>query len=575
MRGWTRTRFLNLACVISLLLTLRIPCRSLANDDPVAVTEKLNPNRQSPIKIGRETTYLTQPVHSGGGIDYISAIEAELRQNVTPANNAAIPLLRALGPAIIPQKHQSEYFKKLGMEVPLGSEDDFMFLADFGANEGLQESVVYGHWRNLVRGDQDSTEPTVIVEWLKRNNEALDQIVKATKKKQFYVPLIAKDVGARRMLLLADFPVCDAMRDASQALIARTYVNMNDKKYAAAWDDLFASYCLARLMEQMALQWPLVIAAGIDFQFTRALCDFVNRCPDGSIVPSECLAALKSRPLRADSSKMIRYERYALLDSILLASINKLPNLKSTPSKQRSLFQNMMYSLVLKIVSWNSVARQANVFCDSLEFAFTQLSPHETAKELSMLGQRIRNWKAEMPVPSLNPTDSLIAKMQGLSVQATQFFARKLISNYLIDYTRFYIAYRVQQTYHEANHTILAIESYCASEHRFPERLDDLCPDYLPVVPKSPFLNQRFEYIAESDSTYILRTLFRDEGAPRPEAGPQELNFNRRIKGSLRMNPQARHHKTIWVFVVLLVVICATIFFWRMSQRKQHHNRLP
>lgn len=566
------------ACVSSLLLTLWGPCWAVAGSEPGAVPvpavaeRRSNLNRQSPIKIAPETTYLTQPIHPDGGIDYISVIEAELSRNVTPQNNSAVPLIRAFGPGIIPHEHQSEYFKKLGIERPRATENDFISLADYGESQGFQDDVMYTEWLSLVKGNREPSEMPALIEWLKCNDDALDQIVKATKKEQFYAPLIAKDVGGRRMLLSTSFPLCESMGEAPRALIARSFVHLYDNEYAEAWNDLFACYRLARLMERMPMQWSLVIAAGIDFQFTRALCDFLNRCPEGSISPSECLKALKSQPLRADCRKMIEYERYNLLDAVVLASINKLPNLQPAPGKQRSLFKQAASTLFWKVIRWETMMREANVYCDSLEAVFTQLAPHDAAKELSILGQKIRTWEKEKPDWSEYRRGSFILNMLAVPARATRFMTRKFISKYSMDYTRFYIAYRVQQTYHQANHIILALDWYYAKEHHFPKRLDELCPDYLLAVPDSPYLNQRFEYSSESDSTYSLKTQFHDKGSPRPEVGPPGLSFDRKMKRSPSKQSQEGIPEMLWLFAALLGVIGAACFFWRISRRRQYHN---
>src|SRR5690348_16036289 len=54
------------------------------------------PAATRPFTLSKETTYYTAPVRADGTIDYAEAINARLAQGVTPANNAAIPLLDAV-----------------------------------------------------------------------------------------------------------------------------------------------------------------------------------------------------------------------------------------------------------------------------------------------------------------------------------------------------------------------------------------------------------------------------------------------------------------------------------------------
>src|SRR5215203_5728656 len=82
----------------------------------------------------RETTFFTGPVLPDGRIDYLTVVENHFGEGVTPANNAAVPIVEALGRAGLarnqprdgitarlgmpPLPDQGPYFAPLEKDVP-------------------------------------------------------------------------------------------------------------------------------------------------------------------------------------------------------------------------------------------------------------------------------------------------------------------------------------------------------------------------------------------------------------------------------------------------------------------------
>lgn len=66
--------------------------------------------------ISKETTYITEPLDAAGYPDYYAALNERMSRGVTPGNNAAVPLLQAFGPSILPENvDKVELFRHLGM----------------------------------------------------------------------------------------------------------------------------------------------------------------------------------------------------------------------------------------------------------------------------------------------------------------------------------------------------------------------------------------------------------------------------------------------------------------------------
>ncbi len=77
------------------------------------------------ITVSKETTYLTGPLRPDGTVDYLAAVNEHCSQGVTPENNAAVPLLQAIGPKEVPEQGREQFFKMLGIS-PLPEQGDYL-----------------------------------------------------------------------------------------------------------------------------------------------------------------------------------------------------------------------------------------------------------------------------------------------------------------------------------------------------------------------------------------------------------------------------------------------------------------
>src|SRR5438270_6227943 len=84
--------------------------------------------RKPHFTIGKDTTYVTEPVDKDGYIDYVTAVNDRLRQGVTPDNNAVVLLWKALGPRPDGIAVPARFFQWLGIPEPPEAGDYFVDL---------------------------------------------------------------------------------------------------------------------------------------------------------------------------------------------------------------------------------------------------------------------------------------------------------------------------------------------------------------------------------------------------------------------------------------------------------------
>jgi len=82
--------------------------------------------------VGKETTYITEPLDKDGYIDYAAALNDRLGKGITPDKNANVLLWKALGPT--PENGErmpAEFFKHLGIDEPPDKGDYFIGMHDY------------------------------------------------------------------------------------------------------------------------------------------------------------------------------------------------------------------------------------------------------------------------------------------------------------------------------------------------------------------------------------------------------------------------------------------------------------
>src|SRR5437868_1449494 len=87
--------------------------------DTAKSAAKKSPNQSAqrpPIIIGPDTTRISGPLRPDGYPDYFAALDNHARRGVSSADNAAVLLIQAFGPELIPQALSAEYFKSLGIQ---------------------------------------------------------------------------------------------------------------------------------------------------------------------------------------------------------------------------------------------------------------------------------------------------------------------------------------------------------------------------------------------------------------------------------------------------------------------------
>jgi hypothetical protein len=195
------------------------------------------------------TTRITGPKLPDGSIDYVQAMEDCFSRDVTPQNNAAIPILQALGPAALSKTQPANGITdRLGMPPLPKNGDYYIAYEDYFHAHRVEDADVPDqfdpsgslHWPVAI----DAGE----VEWVKANEKPLALLTAASTRSRYFIPF---NGGNRPSVLYSVLlPHIGLLRGAGNALLTRAVIRLNGGDTDGFADDIRTAHRMAALLEQ-------------------------------------------------------------------------------------------------------------------------------------------------------------------------------------------------------------------------------------------------------------------------------------------------------------------------------------
>ena len=255
--------------------------------------------------VSRETTFVTESLLPDGYPDFATAINQRLSDGVTEENNAAVPLLLAIGPYTT-QIDMHDF--RWGPDQVAGLQQQVGLPAEFLKQSDLQRlrptTDQRQHFQEYEHPDQ-------------RFDEVFRLLRGAAGRTRFYEPLItvAKPRVQPQVLLGAAYPNDFAIENAAQLLLTRATA-VKDRE--EAWKDILASYRLGRLISAGPEVSDGLLGYRIENKSIEAATKFLTQFPPSAAKTRQYLSDLENLPQRTPiRSKVALAERCKCLDVLL------------------------------------------------------------------------------------------------------------------------------------------------------------------------------------------------------------------------------------------------------------------
>jgi hypothetical protein len=472
------------------------------------------------MPLGRETTFVSGPLDKDGYVDYEAALNDRLGKGITTQKNANVLLWKALGPT--PEGGTgmpAEYFKRLGIEEPPKRGDYFIGLhpylrdhlkldpGEFGAIDDQQDRAVQRPWA--------AKDYPHVAAWLKANEKPLAVAVAATRRPDYFNPLVSRRADNRPGGLLgALLPGVQKCRELARALAARAMLRAEEGKLDEAWQDLLACHRLGRLVGRGATLIEALVGIAVDSIASNADLAYLERANLTSAQARERLKDLQALPPMPPMADKINLgERFMYLDCAQLIRRGGMGMLedRGLGSARKPNAEELR---ALGMIDWGPALRNGNRWYDRMAAALRLQDRADREKEFDRIEADLKALKKEVMEQGnlANRVKLLFAKDKPREIG-------KAIGNVLIGLL--VPAVRKVQSAHDRTEQVqrnlrvaFALAAYRADHRRYPARLDDLAPKYLAKVPGDLFSGRALVYrpAGEGYLVYSVGVNGKDEG---------------------------------------------------------------
>lgn len=253
----------------------------------------------APVTQSKSTSFLLGPVHPDGTVDYAAAVNDILGEGVTDANNAVVPMLRALGPKLLSDGDRDGVLAALGLAELAEDDDHFVEFGEYLAARMTDEELAVPpqtdgsrraaritdrYMKRMLAGKSvdggsdsefgralDATVPTksylarkrayktfeqagtspwkagehpLLAEWIEANAARLALIAGASRRKRWFIPITTDQLGKRGLVSIR------TMSAVGEALACGATLSLGSGDAKGAFEQAQTIHRLARLLPQ-------------------------------------------------------------------------------------------------------------------------------------------------------------------------------------------------------------------------------------------------------------------------------------------------------------------------------------
>ena len=504
------------------VVSLGVVCCVLAGGDARRKRGAQRPiSKPVKITVAKETTWILGPVNPDGTVNYVAYLDAKFKAGITPENNAAIPLLRALGPRSLPPATKRRTLERLGI-FPLPDKGNyFMSLSTYlwnrlakskdPAERAAFDATDARESKNLVAA---RTRPwsrqdyPILAKWLLANEKPLKLVRLATQRPRWYVPILS----AAKSPDLIDFGsyAHTVPLSAGRALAARSMLEWNKGNFNKAKADWLTLHRLARLMSQGPTFIDRLRGMHLEMHAVAAWGGLVRENRLTKTRAKGLLADIRALPpLPSPVEALDEHGRFVLLDMVTIVSGQRTSNVRTAVEVLGFEIKDPP-NITADLVDWDVVLRRHNSAHDRLVGAWRKRPFAEARKQFAGLSRDAKEMSEA--VSSLN-TPGAVAAFRARLASVSPAKARRMRSDLVAKSLLTMLFMSLDMPFHEkwlarTARPRLAVVSLALAVHkaehgRWPARLAQLEPRLLKSIPDDPFTDKPLIY-KRHGSGYVL-----------------------------------------------------------------------
>jgi hypothetical protein len=462
------------------------------------------------LPLGKDTTYVTGPLDKDGYIDYEAALNDRLGKGVTPEKNANVLIWKAFGPNPegSPKGVPDEFFKRLGIAKPPEKGDYFIgltaYLRDHAKLARDQMNAVQDQQVRAGQRPWTAKDYPHLAGWLKANEKPLALVVEASRRPNYYYPLAPAKDEKDRSLIGTMFRDTQQFRESGNALAARAMLRTGEGRVDEAWQDLLACHRLARHSARGPAVVDSLVALALESIATRADLAYLDRAGLSAKEARACLKDLQELPPMPPLADTIDVgERFMFLDNVQLVRRGRISikTLAAFPSFQPEK-ADPNADKALAAIDWEPALRNGNRLFDRMAAALRLKDRAKREQEV----EGIENELAPLKERAAENWDDLlktVEKGNHPGKEVSKQFGDHLISILVPNLGPTRNAFdRIEQGRRNVQ-LAFALAAYRSHQGRYPRKLEELAPTYLPAIPDDLFSGKALIYRPD-EKGYLL-----------------------------------------------------------------------
>lgn len=492
--------------VVSAVLLGAVP-RSSAQDDEPAKKESGPRNFKGrgdllakTLIFSKEFTRVTELRTKEGLPDYPAAINEHFGKEVSPDKNGAVALYEAFGPAPEGTRMSDTFFELLGMPIPPA---DGKYFQHFGVGLPVEKrrelNDRYAESWKQPWVEKDFPE---LAQWLRDNEKPVDTIVKGAMRPDYYSPLVppVDADGNAGGLIGALLPGIQQSRAIARYLVSRAMLNIEKGNVDHAWRDLIACHRLGEMIGRGPTLIEYLVGTAITQIATHGQIVFLDRVQPAAAQLAQYRKDLANlRPIRPATEQMLVTERMLYLDSVVQIACGRISfnDLDVTPASGLEKFATQ---LAILSIDWNIVMQEGNSMYDRFDAAMKLESYPQRRAAMLAIEKELQRVKANVSAKGFllaavteGSTGKAIGKMMGGVLTALLLPAISAVDK----------AHNRSVQNRENLLLAYALADWKARHDSYPEKLDQLVPDFVSKPPTDAFTGKPLTYRREGDG-FIL-----------------------------------------------------------------------
>jgi hypothetical protein len=444
------------------------------------------------LTVSSDMTYVTGPLDPDGYVDYVSALNERLSSGITPETNSNVLIWKTLGPHPEGATMPADYFKWLGFNPP--EQGDYFITT----RKYLEESAKISdrtkcdelniHFSDLAMKIWLPVDEPELLGWLKANERPIQTLIEATRRPQYYNPIVPRESeDGRGMLINSLLPNVQKCRELAQALCCRAMLRTGEGKLDDAWADLMACRRLARLLVRGGTLIESLVGIAIEAIGDRAIAVFLSQEKLDSTKLLACLKELQAVPGRTSvADNLDLTERFVCLDIVIFIArgtmdLDSLDGF-SGPKKKKSFFEKTFK----RSVNWDPALKYINDVYNRC-VAGSRLTDRAARTQASA--------ELELEIAANKPDEASLATSLALGPSERGRQIGYMIAALLLPaFDKVQSAFDRNVQFDRNTQLALALAAYRADNGNYPTKLEDLAPKYIAAIPDDLFSGKPLIY---------------------------------------------------------------------------------